>query len=108
MGIRSQFTRVFERTMKTLLAFVTLSACLTLGLAYDCPLEGVNFLGSDLTIQRDVNSWQECGEICQAQAVSGCSYWSWGSESGDCYTKYSDGGMVADEGWISGEEACPQ
>merc|ERR1712018_668816 len=100
-------------TMKTLLSFVILSVFLTLGLAFDCPMKGINFQGSDLGVQRDVQSWQECGELCQAQAAAGCLYWTWNSEPasdeyGDCYTKYSDEGLTSDEDWISGEEACPQ
>ena len=57
--------------MKTLLLFVTLSVFLTLGLAqYNCPLEGINFVGSDLGIQRDVQSWQECGKKGTSTLIS--------------------------------------
>ena len=68
--ISSQFTRVLKGKMKTLLSLVTLSVFLTEGLAYDCPLEGVNFEGSDLGIQRDVQSWEGCGKKGTSTLIS--------------------------------------
>ena len=49
--------------MKILLAIVTVSVCLNLALAFDCPLVNVNFNLNDLNHPEFVvYSWEDCGK----------------------------------------------
>ncbi len=48
-------------------------------LAWNCPVYGFDFNGNDLEcISAPVNSWQECGKLCQLRYD--CQYWTWATE----------------------------
>jgi len=93
--------------MKTLLASITLSVCLTSGLVLDCPTYDVGLRGNDLDNPPwpTPSSWEECGELCLLRPE--CLFWSY-NETGNhhCYLKYSDEGYHTVKGIVSGEVGC--
>ena len=76
-----------------------------------CPLKGIDYHGYDISLTRNVATWQECSEICKS--VSNCLYWSWvdqdyatASRYKECFVKTSKAGREIEIGGISGTRNC--
>ena len=76
-----------------------------------CPVKGIDYHGNDIALTKNVETWQECNEICRS--VSNCLYWSWldqdyatASRYKECFVKTSNAGREIEKGVISGTRNC--
>jgi len=77
--------------------------------AWACPEYALNMNGHDIETYDNIQSWQECGQLCQD--ILECQFWSWHVPRKDrhpkrCWLKNSDAGARNDLGVISGHYNC--
>merc|ERR1711894_209386 len=105
--IEKQYNRYLENKMKLFIFAILLTISLAEKNDWPCPSEDVNFSGHDVERVDGVDSWSECGQICNV--YPNCKYWTYepsGPHGHGCWMKSSDNGMERKNGYISGEKSC--
>ena len=72
---------------------------------WQCPLEGITFYGNDAVCFKNIESWHECGALCDDMTFGGpCTIWT--LQENYCCLKYSASGMNTCKDCFSGEKGC--
>ena len=97
--------------MKMQLCYVTCMALIIFANSQDlqnkwqCPLEGITFYGNDAVCFKNIESWHECGALCDDMTFGGpCTIWT--LQENYCCLKYSASGMNTCKDCFSGEKGC--
>merc|ERR1712080_72521 len=97
-----------ERQSDNMVSLVALTLLLTFHLtlsdSYSCPEMNVDMNGNDIEAFKGIETWNECGEICEGSF--NCRFWTW-TDLHECWLKTSDEGLAHDvKGCISGAKGC--
>merc|ERR1711962_293407 len=88
-----------------LLCLFSIAFSFVQGTLDSCPMQNIDYYGTELHWIDNVSSWGTCGYFCYI--TPDCHYWSWhtGGDN-DCFLKSTRGNIYNIDGVISGDRNC--
>merc|ERR1719264_220103 len=123
-GEQNRDSRIPALLLSTMKCLILVAILLSVGLAhgYNCPEEGIHFDDDTIDCNMTVDSWEDCGAICELMvdclfwswkietkeccAKFDCLFWSWKIETKECCAKFDDSIVEPNDKFISGDLGC--